>query len=903
MKTPRVLLALAVVLLASVLFSADHRGAVAQPVGGICGRATAVQTALLAAIPGASSCGEVTPVQLSAVVSLNLASKDISPLQAGDFASLSGVTSINLSGNQISSLPTGLFTGTPDLEELNLSGNQLTAFPSGLFANEPELKRLDLSGNLISSLPAALFTEIQVLDQLKLSDNLFTAVPIDLFTALPELKRLDLSGNQIRSLAAGAFSGARALTHLDLSGNTVDPLRIPITIERTVSKEFKFLAPTGAPRNIPMDIGVQNGEVTFGTPTIPKGAVESGLFTIQRTPGETGPLIIGATVTGTSEDIVHSGYTISTPSTLEMEVDLGVFLDKRELKIQELQGIRDSEGRLVTQGSDKYTVVLDTDPGGTVTITLVSLDPTVATLETQQLTFTSADWSVLQDVNVTIQYDDNKDNERTAITHTISGYGEVTISDMPVEILDNEQPIFTEGETPDGVARRTIAENPAAGTPIDPPVSATDNDNDGGPDTLLYAYSQTGNSDRERFTINKDTGQLLTKAGEIYDYETEPVFRIGMLVNDGRGGVDSINVIIRLTDVNDAPVFTEGDPTTRSLPENSGANVNVGDPVSATDQDRSEDTLVYSISEAATDDNADRDSFKIEPNTGQLTTKEGVSYDHETKASYLIVVEVSDGTAAVTIAVTVNLTDVNEAPTFDEGASTTRSLPENTAAGQNVGAAVSATDQDGNTLTYTLTGTDAGSFEIDDETGQLTTKSGVSYDYEAKASYAVTVEVVEDITDNFSDTIAVTVDLTDANDAPTFTEGDTTSRSVPENSVTNVNVGLPLAATDQDNDTLTYTLGGTDAVSFEIVASSGQLQTKEGVTYNYEAKASYSVTVTATDPDSAADSIAVTINLTDVNDAPTFTDGDSTTRSLAENTAAGENVGMRYRRRTRTTTP
>ncbi len=638
-----------------------------------------------------------------------------------------------------------------------------------------------------------------------------------------------------------------------------------------------------------MDIGVRNGEVTFGTPTIPKGAVESGLFTIQRTPGETGPLIIGATVSGTSEEIFHSGYTISTPSTLEMEVDPGVFLDKRELKIQELQGIRDSRGMPVTQGSDKYTVALDTDPGGTVTITLVSLDTNVATLETQQLTFTSADWSELQDVNVTIQYDDNKVSERTAITHTISGYAGVpAVSDMPVEILDNEQPIFTEGETPDGVARRTIAENPAAGTLIGPPVSATDNDNDGEPDELLYTYSQTGNQDRERFTINKDTGQLRTKAGEIYDYETEPVFRIGMLVNDGRGGVDSINVIIRLTDVNDAPVFSEGDPTTRSLPENSGANVNVGDPVSATDQDRSEDTLVYSIS------GTDAGSFEIVESSGQLTTKQGTSYDYEAKASYSVTVKVSDGAATAAIAVTVNLTDVNEPPTFTEGESATRSLAENTPAGENVGAAVSATDQDGNTLIYTLTGTDAGSFEIDDETGQLTTKSGVSYDYEAKASYAVTVEVIEDITDNFSDTIAVTVNLTDANDAPVFTEGDSTTRSLPENSGANVSVGLPLAATDQDRnpaDTLTYTLGGTDANSFEIVASSGQLTTKSGVSYDLETKASYAVTVTATDPDSAADSIAVTVNLTDVNDAPTFTDGDSTTRSVPENSGASVNVG------------
>ena len=55
-----------------------------------------------------------------------------------------------------------------------------------------------------------------------------------------------------------------------------------------------------------------------------------------------------------------------------------------------------------------------------------------------------------------------------------------------------------------------------------------------------------------------------------------------------------------------------------------------------------------------------------------------------------------------------------------------------------------------------------------------------------------------------------------------------------------------MAATDPDNgDTLTYTLGGSDATSFAIDETTGQLKTKD--TLNYEAKDTYTVTVTATD--------------------------------------------------------
>ena len=71
----------------------------------------------------------------------------------------------------------------------------------------------------------------------------------------------------------------------------------------------------------------------------------------------------------------------------------------------------------------------------------------------------------------------------------------------------------------------------------------------------------------------------------------------------------------------------------------------------------------------------------------------------------------------------------NVAPVFSDGASATRSVAENTAAGENVGAALTATDTDaGDTLTYTLEGTDAASFDIVSTSGQIRTRSGVTYD-------------------------------------------------------------------------------------------------------------------------------------------------------------------------------
>ncbi len=97
----------------------------------------------------------------------------------------------------------------------------------------------------------------------------------------------------------------------------------------------------------------------------------------------------------------------------------------------------------------------------------------------------------------------------------------------------------------------------------------------------------------------------------------------------------------------------------------------------------------------------------------------------------------------------------NHAPVFSE---TTLSLglPHDTAAGGSFGDAVTATDQDGDTLTYTLGGTDASSFSIS-SAGQLSLASGVSPGA-VKTTYNIIVTVRD--TKNASDTISVTITVT-----------------------------------------------------------------------------------------------------------------------------------------------
>ena len=109
------------------------------------------------------------------------------------------------------------------------------------------------------------------------------------------------------------------------------------------------------------------------------------------------------------------------------------------------------------------------------------------------------------------------------------------------------------------------------------------------------------------------------------------------------------------------------------------------------------------------------------------------------------------------------------------------------------------------------------------------------------------------------------------NEAPNFTDGDSTTRSIAENIAADTNIGTAVAATDADNDTLTYSLGGTDAGAFSIVSTSGQLQTNAAL--DYETKSSYSVTVSASDGNGGSDSISVSITVTDVSEETRFRTG------------------------------
>ena len=102
------------------------------------------------------------------------------------------------------------------------------------------------------------------------------------------------------------------------------------------------------------------------------------------------------------------------------------------------------------------------------------------------------------------------------------------------------------------------------------------------------------------------------------------------------------------------PEFVEGESAEREVEENAAPGEAIGEPVEAT---VSRGAPRYSLA------GSDADAFSIDVASGQLRTREGEDYDHETRASYSVEVTASDARGSTgRIAVRIEVVDVEEPP-------------------------------------------------------------------------------------------------------------------------------------------------------------------------------------------------------------------------------------------------
>ncbi len=353
--------------------------------------------------------------------------------------------------------------------------------------------------------------------------------------------------------------------------------------------------------------------------------------------------------------------------------------------------------------------------------------------------------------------------------------------------------------------------------------------------------------------------------GFLNDGENEVIVYAYNIV-DGRGGSVPQKATITITGVtnpNSPPIIQN---QTFSIVENSAGGTSVGTVV-ATDPEQG--PLTFAITAGNTGN-----AFAINGTTGELTVLTQSALDFETVPSFALSVSVTDnGGLTRSATMTVNLTNVNEAPVLND-----RTIAVNeTVQPPTVFATIQAIDPEGDSLTYSvIERNDNGLFSLS-PTGQL---SVAATPLPPDTTYSLTVEVTDG---EFTDTAVITINVTDVNQRPTANDA---TFSVDENSALGTAVGS-VVANDPDGDTLTYaiTAGNTNG-AFAINPATGEITVNGSI--NFESQSSYLLTVTVSDPDGLSDPAAIRINVNDVNESPTVQDQ---TFEVPEDAVIGTVVG------------
>jgi hypothetical protein len=396
-----------------------------------------------------------------------------------------------------------------------------------------------------------------------------------------------------------------------------------------------------------------------------------------------------------------------------------------------------------------------------------------------------------------------------------------------------------------------------------------------------------------------DGAELFLKAGAVLDFETAASLDVSVTVDDADFGEtpdDTAVLSIAVTDVNDAPsVALENVVSEISENADTTAAVKVADIVI------SDDALG---SNALTLSGAGAAFFEIIGT--ELFLKAGAVLDFETAAALEVSVDVEDATVGGTpddsAVLSLAVTDENEAPSVTLNA-VVASLSEDLDTGTRIKVADIVISDDGmGSNDLSLGGEDAALFEIDGL--EVFLKAGTVLDFAGNAVLDVSVSV-DDATlgGTPDDTAALSLAVTDANDAPSVALANTLT-VISEDLDTTVAVKVAdIVISDDALGSNDLSLSGAGAALFEIVGT--ELFLKAGAVLDFETAATLEVSVDVDDatvggtPD---DSAVLSLAVSDVNETPVVTlnavvasvpeDQDTGTRiKVADITVTDDGVG------------
>ncbi|MDA7471332.1 cadherin repeat domain-containing protein [Planktomarina temperata] len=295
----------------------------------------------------------------------------------------------------------------------------------------------------------------------------------------------------------------------------------------------------------------------------------------------------------------------------------------------------------------------------------------------------------------------------------------------------------------------------------------------------IGAGALSGQATGYTFTAtDEDEGSSLT-----YSMPTNTYFAI-----DSATGVISANsTLVNGTGVQNLVIsFTDGIGATQSATVAATIEDNVAPTVTnadadlkaSVDEDAAADTAIFTItgtdgpsSPAVTYGISGNDKFDVDATTGVVTLKAAGTLDHETATStsstgtetFLIYAIDDQNAQSATKEVVVTVNDANDAPVFSAGATATgNSLNETALVGATAYTSnLSDADVPSDTITYSLSGTDASSFTVS-SSGVVTLNAAL--DHETKDTYTFALDASDGAGGTAS--IAVTGAVTDRDDSP-----------------------------------------------------------------------------------------------------------------------------------------
>lgn len=157
--------------------------------------------------------------------------------------------------------------------------------------------------------------------------------------------------------------------------------------------------------------------------------------------------VVRSTISGSTVTLipVSRGNATMTVTATDLGGSVRTATQTFDVRVKGRRGVSVSTGSLtVVEGATAtYTVVLDSEPTGEVTVTPTVVSSTKITVSPSSLTFDATDWETAQTVTVEGVHDADWAHEASVtVRHAVSGadYGSVTAASLSVEVHDDDGP-------------------------------------------------------------------------------------------------------------------------------------------------------------------------------------------------------------------------------------------------------------------------------------------------------------------------------------------------------------------------------------------------------------------------------------------------------------------------------